>query len=123
MAKPEQDWNPVTKANFLATHKATGVAPSRVSRRIFHTIKGPHRMTSVRAGATAPVHAAILEKNYKQMVVPVDGQADVLLLGVPYLGPYNVNSIMNPSSSTICSSATSSICTGESPWCAREASS
>ena len=29
-------------------------------------------------------------------MVPVDGQADVLLLGIPYLGPYNVNSIMNP---------------------------
>ncbi len=96
MAKPEQDWSPVTRANFLATHRATSVAPNRVSRRVFHSIKGPHRMTSVQAGATDPVHAAILEKNYEQMVVPVDGQADVLLLGVPYLGPYNVNSIMNP---------------------------
>jgi hypothetical protein len=53
-------------------------------------------MTSVQAGATDPVHAATLEKNHEQMVVPVDGQADVLLLGIPYLGPYNVNSIMNP---------------------------
>ena len=53
-------------------------------------------MTSVQGGATEPVHAKTLGNNYEQMVVPVEGQADVLLLGIPYLGPYNVNSIMNP---------------------------
>jgi hypothetical protein len=37
-----------------------------------------------------------LKNSYEQMVVPVEGQSDVLLLGIPYLGPYNVNSIMNP---------------------------
>lgn len=96
MAKPEHEWSALTKANFLANHRMTGVLPERASRRVFQSIKAPHRMTSVQAGATDPVHAATLEKNYEQMVVPVDGQADVLLLGVPYLGPYNVNSIMNP---------------------------
>jgi lactate racemase len=96
MAKPEHEWNAVTKANFLANHMTTGKLPRRVSRGIFQSIKAPHRMTSVQAGATDPVHAATLEKNHEQMVVPVDGQADVLLLGIPYLGPYNVNSIMNP---------------------------
>jgi hypothetical protein len=96
MAKPERDWNPLTKANFLAMHNATQRAPRRLSRRIFHTIKGPHSMTGVYAGATDPVHAETLRDNYEQQVVPVDGQADVLLLGIPYLGPYNVNSIMNP---------------------------
>src|ERR687886_1177458 len=53
-------------------------------------------MTCVYAGATDPVHAETLRDNYEQQIVPVDGQADVLLLGIPYLGPYNVNSIMNP---------------------------
>jgi hypothetical protein len=53
-------------------------------------------MTSVQAGATDPVHAETMRNVYKQQLVPVEGQADVLLLGVPYLGPYNVNSIMNP---------------------------
>ncbi|MCA1716353.1 MAG: nickel-dependent lactate racemase [Actinobacteria bacterium] len=96
MAKPEHEWGAVTKANFLANHRATSVAPRGVSRRIFQSIKAPHRMTSVQAGATEPVHAETLRNNYEQMVVPVEGQADVLLLGIPYLGPYNVNSIMNP---------------------------
>src|ERR687895_155462 len=96
MAKPEHEWGPVTKANFLANHRATSIAPRRLSRRIFQSIKAPHRMTSVQAGATDPVHAETLKNSYEQMVVPVEGQSDVLLLGIPYLGPYNVNSIMNP---------------------------
>ncbi len=96
MAKPEHEWGMVTKANFQANYRMTRTAPGGISHRIFHSIKAPHRMTSVQAGATGPVHAETLKNNYEQMVVPVDGQADVLLLGIPYLGPYNVNSIMNP---------------------------
>jgi hypothetical protein len=96
MAKPEHEWSAVTRANFLANHRATQAMPRGVSRRIFQSIKAPHRMTSVQAGATRPVHVETLKNNYEQMVVPVEGQSDVLLLGIPYLGPYNVNSIMNP---------------------------
>lgn len=96
MAKPEQEWSAVTKANFLTNHKATQAVPRGVSRRIFQSIKAPHRMRSVQAGATDPVHEETLRHVYQQQLVPVEGQSDVLLLGVPYLGPYNVNSIMNP---------------------------
>ena len=28
--------------------------------------------------------------------MPVKGQSDILIVGVPYICPYNVNSIMNP---------------------------
>ncbi len=96
MSKPEHEWGPVTEANFRLNHAATKAMPRPVSRRVFHSIKAPHRMTSVQAGATCPVHEETLKNNYKQMVVPVEGQADVLLVGIPYLGPYNVNSTMNP---------------------------
>jgi hypothetical protein len=96
MAKPEHEWSAVTKANFLANHKATQTMPRGISRRIFQSIKAPHRMTSVQAGATEPVHHETLRNCYEQQLVRVEGQSDVLLLGVPYLGPYNVNSIMNP---------------------------
>ena len=33
---------------------------------------------------------------HRQQLVEVQGQSDVLVMGVPYLGPYNVNSSMNP---------------------------
>ncbi len=96
MAKPEHDWGAVTKANFLTTHGATRTMPRGASRRVFQSIKAPHRMTSVQAGATDPVHEETLRHGYRQQLVPVEGQSDVMLVGIPYLGPYNVNSIMNP---------------------------
>ena len=96
LSKPEHEWNTLTRANFLANHKATQAMPRSAARRIFQSIKAPHRMTSVQAGATDPVHAETIRHNYHQQVVPVQGQADVLLMGMPYIGPYNVNSTMNP---------------------------
>ena len=77
MAKPEYQWSMLTRANFLAT---TG--PRRRCRwkppgaSLIH--KAPHRVTSVQAGATEPVHAETLKDNYRQMVVPAEGQADIL---------------------------------------------
>ena len=32
----------------------------------------------------------------RQQLVPVEGQTDVLTMGLPYICPYNVNSVMNP---------------------------
>ena len=42
------------------------------------------------------MHELTLAKVHQQQLVEVQGQSDVLVLGVPYLGPYNVNSSMNP---------------------------
>src|SRR5205823_9819548 len=42
------------------------------------------------------VHDKTLEAVRKQINVPVEGQTDIVTLGVPYLGPYNINSPMNP---------------------------
>ena len=48
------------------------------------------------AGEVEPVHDRTLENLHRQQLVEVRGQSDVLVLGLPYLGPYNVNSILNP---------------------------
>jgi hypothetical protein len=53
-------------------------------------------MTSVHAGAVDPVHEATLAQNAKEHLVHVEGQTDVLTMGLPFICPYNVNSIMNP---------------------------
>src|SRR5438445_168257 len=42
------------------------------------------------------VHDKTLEAVRKQINVPVEGQTDIVTMGVPYLGPYNVNAPMNP---------------------------
>ena len=53
-------------------------------------------MTSVQAGEVEAVHEKTTEKVLRQHLVPVDGQTDILTMGLPYICPYNVNSIMNP---------------------------
>ena len=42
------------------------------------------------------MHQASLELCGDQQAVLVHGQADIVTAGLPYIGPYNVNSINNP---------------------------
>jgi hypothetical protein len=42
------------------------------------------------------VHEVTTQHVFDQHLVPIEGQADILTMGLPYICPYNVNSIMNP---------------------------
>jgi hypothetical protein len=54
-------------------------------------------LVAVYAGAVEPVHAKTLEVNFRQYAVPLKGQADIVITGIPYIMPYNVNSrSLNP---------------------------
>jgi hypothetical protein len=53
-------------------------------------------MASVQAGEVEAVHRVTTEHVYRQQLVEIDGQSDILTMGLPYICPYNVNSIMNP---------------------------
>ena len=48
--------------------------------------------------------------------MPVEGQADILITGIPYISPYNVNSFLNPLLVQVMATATSSTCTGARRW-------
>lgn len=96
LQKPEWMWAPWERAVFQNNKAFMGVAPFELRRRIFHSIRAPYGLTGIAAGATGPVHDHTLANLYRQQSVPVQGQADVLIVGVPYLMPYNVNSILNP---------------------------
>jgi nickel-dependent lactate racemase len=65
-------------------------------RQAMHQYAAPYGMTGVWAGETEAVHRRALARVFQQYAVPVKGQADILIVGVPYICPYNVNSIMNP---------------------------
>ncbi|MDQ1403395.1 MAG: lactate racemase [Actinomycetota bacterium] len=96
LQKREWEWSAKDRAAFLASSKALDRTPSRVARSIFHSIKAPHAMTSVQAGEVEAVHQRTTEKVYEQQLVPVEGQTDIVTMGLPYICPYNVNSVMNP---------------------------
>jgi lactate racemase len=94
--KREWEWSLRDQAMFLGARKANELSPPRIRREAWRRIEAPYKLTGVNAGETEAVHARTLANLHKQQLVEVQGQSDVLVLGVPYLGPYNVNSIMNP---------------------------
>ncbi len=53
-------------------------------------------MTSVQAGEVEAVHKLTTDNVWAQQGVAVEGQTDILTMGLPYISPYNVNSILNP---------------------------
>jgi hypothetical protein len=96
LQKREWEWSAKDRASFLTVSKSLERTPPRLARSIFHSIKAPHKMTSVQAGEVEAVHARTTEHVYRQQLVEVDGQTDVVTMGLPYICPYNVNSVMNP---------------------------
>ena len=96
LQRREWEWTVRDRASFLAVSKTLERTPPELARRIFHSIKAPHDLTSVQAGEVGAVHDQALENVFRQQLVAVDGQTDILTMGLPYICPYNVNSIMNP---------------------------
>jgi hypothetical protein len=92
----EWEWSVKDQATFLAAKKANEAAPARIRREVFRRIVAPYGVTGVHAGETEAVHERTLENVHRQQLVEVNGQSDVLVVGLPYICPYNVNSIMNP---------------------------
>ncbi|MDQ3312497.1 MAG: nickel-dependent lactate racemase, partial [Actinomycetota bacterium] len=96
LAKREWEWTARDRAAFVASSKSLGRTPPRLARRIFHSIEAPHQMTSIQAGEVEAVHAVATERVYEQQMMEVHGQTDILTMGIPFICPYNVNSVMNP---------------------------
>ena len=96
LQKREWEWSARDRLSYLGVSKALDRTPPKLARQIFQSIKAPHRMTSVQAGEVEAVHALTTENVWKQQGVAVEGQTDIVTMGLPYISPYNVNSILNP---------------------------
>lgn len=96
LQRPEEVWSTVDRAKFQALKWTLAKTPRPAKRKIFHATPAPFGLISVAAGQAEPVHAKILDACWRQYLVEVEGQADILITGIPYVSPYNVNSILNP---------------------------
>lgn len=96
LQKREWEWGMKDRAAFTAMNAGLKRMTGPQRRKAFHSWKAPYELTSVQAGDVEAVHKKTTEMVYKQHIVPVEGQTDVVTMGLPYLSPYNVNSIMNP---------------------------
>ena len=96
LQKREWEWSARDRVAVHAMKTGLDRMPARTRRNVFHSWRAPHAMTSVQAGEVEAVHEVTTANVYAQHLVPVEGQTDILTMGLPYIGPYNVNSVMNP---------------------------
>ncbi len=96
MARPEEEWSSADEMKFKSMKWATDKAPEAAKHKAFHSIPADYGVIGVSAGDTEPAHEKTLDQCWQQHAVEVDGQSDVVIYGIPYESPYNVNSILNP---------------------------
>ncbi len=96
LGKREDELTRVERTALDATVWSLNKMPREAKRKLFHSIPANYGLVAVNAGETNAVHARTLDTNFAQYNVPVRGQADVLVCGVPFISPYNANSILNP---------------------------
>jgi hypothetical protein len=96
LQKREWEWTAKDRASFIGMKAGLDRLPMKARRKIFNSWQAPYGMTSVQAGEVEAVHEVTTANVFKQQLVEIEGQTDILTMGLPYICPYNVNSIMNP---------------------------
>jgi nickel-dependent lactate racemase len=94
--KNEDDWTSGERAAFKGLSFTLSKLPQAARQAIFQKVPSPYGVTGVFAGECSAVHQQTLERTFQQYLVPIHGQADILVSGIPYISPYNVNSFLNP---------------------------
>ncbi|MEU2655969.1 lactate racemase domain-containing protein [Streptomyces sp. NPDC007325] len=96
LTKREWEWSLADRGAYLAARRGIAALPAGLRRRAFHRTRAPYGITGIHAGAPSAVHPLTLRNLHRQQVTHVEGQADIALFGIPYICPYNVDSVMNP---------------------------
>jgi nickel-dependent lactate racemase len=92
--KNEDDWTGADRTSFKGLSFTLSRLPQAARQAIFNRLPSPYGTTGVFAGACDAVHRQTLERCYAQYMVPISGQADILVSGIPYISPYNLNPLL-----------------------------
>ena len=97
LTKNEDDFTEADRLKFQAMKWTLDKLPFAARREIFMRTPAAYQLIACYAGACDPAHERTVAKQNEQNCVQVDGPADILLFGIPYISPYNVNSkALNP---------------------------
>jgi len=96
LQKREYNWNLFDHVSYHSAHIGLPLLPGPLRRKAYTAFSSPYGLTGVHAGDTESVHKSTLENVLRQQRVPVPHQYDIVILGLPSIGPYSVNSIVNP---------------------------
>ncbi|MFY1616117.1 lactate racemase domain-containing protein [Micromonospora sp. WMMD736] len=94
--KREWEWGIGDQLSYLAAKRANDLTPAKLRRRVWQNNDAPYGVTGVNAGRPDSVHPLTLANVHRQQLTEVQGQSDIGVWGLPFICPYNVNSIMNP---------------------------
>ena len=96
LGRNEDTYSAFDRTKLKAAQFALSQMSTKMKRKAYFSIPAPYEMIGVHAGETDATHAKILQYCYDQYCIPVEGQSDVVITGITFVSPYNVNSIMNP---------------------------
>jgi hypothetical protein len=96
MQSQETGWSWFDTLSARVAKHSLDYTPLALNRRIFFANKAPYGVTSIQAGEAEAVHALTLKNLYRQQLIEVQGQSDIVVMPIPYVMPYSVYSIMNP---------------------------
>jgi len=96
LGKREEDFTDLDRAALAGLRWTLQKTPRALRQNIFHKVPAAYGLIACAAGRTELAHEKILQACRRQLFVKVRGQADILIAGIPYISPYNVNSILNP---------------------------
>jgi hypothetical protein len=96
LQKHEEDLSDFEWQKMRAVKATLDRLPQRGRQELLYASAAPYEMIAVHAGETEAVHSKTLERAYEQYAVPVKGQSDIVIFGVPFISPYNIHSYLNP---------------------------
>lgn len=96
LGKNEDDLSTLENISLKALVRTLDKLPQSARHAVFDKVPAPYGVTGVFAGETEAAHKLTLEKSFEQYLVPVQGQADVMITGIPFISPYNVHAFLNP---------------------------
>jgi hypothetical protein len=96
LQKKEKDWSAVDQIQFRSTKLMMDLLPTGPRRAVYNSIQAPYKLVEANGGDVEAVHERTLARVYEQQRIPVEGQTDVMVVGLPNFTPYSVNSVLNP---------------------------
>ena len=96
LQKNEDHFTDFDRLKFKGMQAALARLPRKLKRKMLFNVPAAYELIECHAGATEPTHQRILDACFRQYAVPVKGQSDVLITGIPYVSPYNVYAALNP---------------------------
>ncbi len=96
LRRREHAWNLGDRLAFHGSRLGLKMLPGALRRRAYSALPAGYGLTGVYAGDTTAAHKKTLLDVDAQQLVSLPGQYDIVILGLPAISPYSVNSILNP---------------------------